>query len=84
MIVVGFKILSRTPVPKLPPSYPPRERTYLSAQSRHVFYCLQTQRKAVDECLSNMLASNPLDNWACMSKACYISNMINTEICNAL
>ena len=23
MIVVGFKILSRTPVPKLPPSYPP-------------------------------------------------------------
>ena len=26
MIGVGFKILGRTPVPKLPPSYPPSEK----------------------------------------------------------
>ena len=31
MIGVGFKILGRTPVPKLPPSYPPPHRVVLAS-----------------------------------------------------
>ena len=39
MIVVGFKILSRTPVPKLPPSYPPPPPTRTNLSIRPVSSC---------------------------------------------
>ena len=35
--VGGFKILARTPVPKLPQSYPPT-RTHTQRQDRTIFY----------------------------------------------
>ena len=39
MIGVGFKILGRTPVPKLPPSYPPRQ-AYTDADFSAIDYSL--------------------------------------------
>ena len=43
---VGFEILARTPVPKLPLSYPPSKRRHLELSVNYYYYCGTTKTTA--------------------------------------